>query len=201
MKSHKSFFGKTIVLACGLALVTPAFAATTITTFDNFNLDGVFANWASATIVSGPTAYSITASGYGSGFEDINPNVNALGETTVELTLTLSGGSGPISGPIVSLVDADGTFYNYAWYGQTAGSYTLTAPVNSPSFISSAGSVPGLDLSNLDFFHLQDDPGSYSGTYTISFENLSLTGVPEPSSFALLGFGGLALALARRRVR
>jgi hypothetical protein len=201
MKRHTSIFKKSLGLASTLVLAASASANTTISTFDNFNLDGVFANWSSAAIVSGPTAYSITASGYGSGYKDINPNINAAGETTVELTLTLSGGPGPISGPIVSLVDADGTFYNYAWYGQTAGSYTLTLPVNSPTYISSAGSVPGLDLSSLDFFHLQDDPGGYSGTYTISFENLALTSVPEPSSFALLGLGAAAMAMVRRKNR
>jgi hypothetical protein len=55
-----------------------------------------------------------------------------------------------------------------------------------------------LDLSTLDFFHLQDDPGAFAGTYTISFENLVLTSVPEPSSFALIALGGVGFAIVRR---
>ena len=186
-----------MALTASAAMASSAFAATTITTFDNFNLDGLFATWASATVVSGPTAYTITSSGYGSGFEDINPNINAAGETVIELTLSLSGGAGPISGPIVSLVDGDGTFWNYAWFGLTAGNHVLTANLSTPTFISSAGSTPGLDLATLDFFHLQDDPGGYSGTYTISFENLRL--IPEPSALALAGLGAGTLVMARRR--
>jgi hypothetical protein len=184
-----------------LAFATAASADTTITTFDNFNLDGLFPGWSSGTVVSGPTSYSITATGYGSGYKDINPNINASGATKIELTVSLQGvGGGPISGPIVSLVDGDGTFYNFAWYGQTAGNnQVLTMDLNSPTFISSAGSVPGLDLSNLDFFHLQDDPGSYSGQYTISFENLQLlTPIPEPSTMTLLGLGAGGLWMRRR---
>ena len=88
----------------------------------------------------------------------------------------------PISGPIVSLVDADGTFVNYAWYGQTKGTHVLTRSLSTPNFVSADGSTPGLDLFfRLNFFHLQDDPGGYSGQYTITFENLRLTGAPLPS--------------------
>lgn len=184
-------------LGVALACITPAVAATTISTFDNFNLDGLFA-WSDATVLSTSTNYQITDFGYGSGYKDINPNINAFGETMIELTVTLSGpgGSGSL-GPIVSLVDGDGTFVNYAWYGQTHGTHVLTADLSSGSGLGS-GSVPGLDLSTLDFFHLQLDPSGYAGQYTVAFENLRLTGIPEPSAFALVAVGG-ALLVARRR--
>ena len=184
MKLHSERFTKLIGAAIGLTMVSSALADTTITTFDDFNLDGLFGNWASATVVSGTTSYSITASGYGSGFKDINPNIDAAGETTIELTVTLSGSGGPttpVSGPIVSLVDADGTFFNYAWYGQTIGTHVLTAALSAPASTSAAGSTPGLDLSKLDFFHLQDDPGAYQGQYSITFEHLRLIGAPRPA--------------------
>jgi len=166
-----------------LALLTSARAETIITSFDNFKLDGVFSSWASATIVSLPTGYSVTASGFGSGYKALSPNLDATGETNIELTVTITGAGSPgspVSGPIVSLVDADGTFYNYAWYGQTQGSHALRMDLSKPTFVSAAGSVPGLDISKLAFFHLQDDPGAYSGQYTITFELLRLTGAPLP---------------------
>jgi len=184
MNKDATWFHRLFASTLGLAVAYSAAADTTITTFDNFNLDGLFATWASAAVDSGPTAYSITATNYGSGYKDINPNIDATGETNIELTVTLNGtgaANDPISGPIVSLVDGDGSFYNYAWYGQTKGTHVLRAALNAPTFISPAGSVPGLNLSNLDFFHLQDDPGGYHGQYTITFENLRLTGAPRPA--------------------
>jgi len=159
-------------------------AETLLSTFQNFNLDGLFSSWASATVSSTPTNYSISASGFGSGYKAINPIIDASGETNLELTVTLSGAgapAGPVSGPIVSLVDADGSFYNYAWYGQTAGTHVLSASLAAPTFVSAAGSVPGLDLSKLAFYHLQDDPGSYTGQYTITFHRLRLIGAPPPA--------------------
>jgi hypothetical protein len=170
-----------ILLCIGFLFLRSASAETVLTTFENFTLDGLFSSWASATVVSDPTNYSITATGYGSGYKGITPNIDATGETNIELTVTLTGTNAantPMSGPIVSLVDADGTFYNYAWYGQIAGTHVLKASLRQPTFTSGAGTVPGLDLSRLAFFHLQDDPGTYSGQYTIAFNLLRLTGAP-----------------------
>src|SRR5689334_6110786 len=107
------------VLAVNFFSPRKTLADTTITTFHDFNLDGLFA-WADAVVVSTSTNYSITDTNYGSGYKAINPHIDATGETNVELTVTLDGTGGPddpISGPIVSLVDNDGTFYNWAWYG------------------------------------------------------------------------------------
>src|SRR5579862_280499 len=135
-----------------LCFIDSASADTSLSAFQNFNLDGLFSSWTSAAVDSTATNYSITASGFGSGYKALNPVVDASGETNLELIVTLSASgatAGPISGPIVSLVDSDGTFYNYAWYGQTAGTHILRESLSSPTFISAAGSVPGLDLSKL----------------------------------------------------
>lgn len=175
--------GVKVAVAGSLALLGAARADTVITAFDSFSVDGLFPSWTTAMITSLSTGYSVTASGFGSGYKALNPTLNAAGETNIELTVTLAGTGGPttpISGPIVSLVDADGTFYNYAWYGQPQGTHVLNASLSAPTFISAAGSTPDLDLSNLTFFHLQDDPGTYSGQYTITFELLRLTGAPVP---------------------
>src|SRR5215467_1800140 len=86
-------------LVGGFFVINSGLAETIISTFENFNLDGLFPSWNSATVVSLPTGYSITASGYGSGFKAINPNIDATGETSIELTVTLSATGAP-SGPI-----------------------------------------------------------------------------------------------------
>ena len=196
-----------LALAASLALVSPAFAATSITTFDNFVSDALYPSWAlpSATVVSGPTSYSITAMGYGSNYKYIGfPVINGAGNTHLELTVTLGG---PVAadghlGPIVGLIDGDGTHVNYAWYGQTLGSHVLSMPVDSPTWTAAVGTTPGLDLSTLTHMHMQLDPGGFgtSDFYNVTWENLDLTTVPEPSALALVGIG-LAGFLLRRRVR
>lgn len=177
-------------MASGLVIVSSAMADTTINTFDNFNLDGLF-GWSDATVVSGPTSYSITDAGYGSGYEDINPNINALGETILEVTLSLSGAPAADGqlGPIVKLVDGDGTEVDFAWYGQTLGSHVLTANLTL---------FPALDLSTLSFFHLQLDPSGFAGAYTVEWQDMRV--VPEPSSFAIAGLGVAALLFVRRKI-
>jgi hypothetical protein len=185
MKRHLKWLAHAIAVASTVAFYGSAPAETVISTFDdNFSLDGLFA-WASAVVAATSTNYSVTFSGYGSGYKRLDPVIDASGETIIKLTVTLSapgaGPKDPISGPIVSLVDGDGTFYNYAWYGQTIGTHVLTAPLKAPTSVSAAGTVSGLDLSSLAFFHLQDDPGAYQGEYTISFEDLRLVGAPGPT--------------------
>lgn len=179
----------------GLMLLGTARADVIISTFDNFTSDALYASWTTATIVSGPTAYTITASGYGSNWKYLG-TIDGTGYDTVQLTVTLSGGGDGFLGPIVTLKDADGTAYHYAWYGRTLGSHVLTRPVNQPSW-TEPGGIPGLDLATLTHLHLQLDPGGYTGTYTVSFEDLRL--IPEPSALALLLWGGLGLVWSRCR--
>jgi hypothetical protein len=170
-----------LALTSGWGMVNPAVANTTINTFDDFTSDALFGSWSSATIDSGLTAYTITATNYGSNYK-YNP-VDGSGEKTVELTVTLSS-SAPNSGklgPIVTLEDADGTSFNYAWYGQLNGHRVLTMPLTSSSrTTNAAGTVAGLDLANLTNFHLQLDPSDYHSGYTVAWENLRLTGAPRP---------------------
>lgn len=192
--------------ACAL-LVGAAKADTTITTFDNFTSDDLYASWVSppSTIVSGPTSYSVTATGYGSNYKYIGfPVITGAGNTDIELTVTLSGppeADGQL-GPIVELIDGDGTDYNFAWYGQTLGSHVLTLPVESPTWANSPGSTPGLDLDTLTHMHMQLDPGGFgtSGVYTVEWQNLSLINtIPEPSAVLLLASGcGLICGMRRR---
>ena len=187
MRKHTSRLVIFAMALAGSSLPSSGQAETILTMFDNFNLDGVFSSWVSATIDSQANGYSITASGYGSGYKALTPNIDATGETNIELTVSVTGAGSPgspVSGPIVSLVDADGTFYNYAWYGQPQGTHVLRASLSAPTFTSPGGSVPGLDISKLAFFHLQDDPGAFSGQYTITFQLLRLAGAPAPSIIA-----------------
>ena len=197
------------VAALGLMLLAGnARADVTITSFDDFVSDALYPSWAlpASTVTSGPTSYDITATGYGSNYKYIGfPEIIGAGNTTVQLTVTLSGppAADGMLGPIVELLDADGTDYNYAWYGQTLGSHVLTLPVESPTWSNNAGTTAGLDLNTLTHMHIQLDPGGFgtAGAYTVSWQDLSLVGggsVPEPSSVMLL-LGSVAMIGIRRR--
>ena len=177
MKTHTIWFAIAVAMASNLTMNDSVRANTTITDFHNFTSDALYGSWSSATIVSGPTSYQITASGYGSNWKYLP--VSAIGnETNLELTVTLSGGGGGFLGPIVTLVDTSGREYNYAWYGRPLGSLVLTSPISSPT--STAGPAGPLDIAHLNGIHMQLDPSSYGGSYTISWQNLRLLG-PPPS--------------------
>lgn len=169
--SHLRYFA-------GLALAGWLRAETPITSFDNFHSDALYAGWVNATVDEGPTAYSITAAGYGSNWKYLP--VDGSGETTLRLTVTLSTTSpndGRL-GPIVTLVDGDGTSCNYAWYGNRNGHYVLTKPLNAPTWVNAEGTVPGLNLATLSHLHVAIDPSTFAGSYTVAWEDLRLTGGP-----------------------
>lgn len=177
-------------------------AAAVIASFDNFTSDALYPSWAlpSATIVSGPTSYSVTATGYGSNYKYIGfPAIAGAGNTHVQLTVALSGdpAADGLLGPIIDLIDDDGTRYSYRWYGQTLGNHLLTMPVESPTEIVDAGGTAGLNLNTLTHMHMQLDPSSYSGQYTVEWQDLSLV-VPEPAGLAALA-GGLGMLVSLRR--
>lgn len=203
MRQTLKFCGAIVALS---AMLSSAQADVAITTFDNFTSDALYPSWAlpSSTVVSGPTSYSITATGYGSNYKYIeDPSRNGTGYTQLKLTVTLSGppaADGNL-GPIVTLLDVDGTRNNYAFFGQTLGSHVLIADLATPTWTDTPLN-PGLDPNQLQHMHMQLDPGGFGtqGAYTIVWEDLSLTGfVPEPSSMILLlGSAGL-FSLRRSR--
>ena len=172
----------TIIALMGMmAIAHRADADVTITSFENFTSDNLYPSWNSKAVTSTPTNYIVTATGYGSNYKYIgSPAIDGTGCTQIELDVTLSGPPAANSelGPIVTLIDGDGTSYSYRWYGQTLGHHVLTMPVNSPTVVEKPGSVSGLDLAKLQHLHLSVDPGHFgkSGAYTIAWNKLRLIG-------------------------
>jgi hypothetical protein len=193
-----------LVLSVGLALCSSAWADTQITSFDNFLLNSAYGSWGDsnvATLTSGPTSFDVESLDFGGGFKDIIPNVDGTGETTLELDASVLASSIGEAGFVVALGDTDFTEWNYAWYGNLIGDHVLTKPISTPSFVSNAGSDGILDLSALDYIHIQVDPGG-ANSYSVTFNNLRLTGaVPEPASATLLLCGVAGLWAVRRRYR
>ena len=185
MKKHLKRSAAAFAAAGSLAIVNSAVADAYITTFDDFNSDAMYASWSGATVESTATNYIITATGYGSNYKWIGwPLIDGTGCTKVELDVTLSGPAAADGqlGPIVDLIDGDGTRYSYRWYGRPLGHQILTMPVESPTAVVGAGSKPGLNLADLQHMHMQLDPGGLgtSGAYTIAWNSLRLTGRPVP---------------------
>lgn len=190
MKRNNRFLAVTLAIAALLGPARFVEADVVIETFDdNYFENALYANWLTASIQYGPESYSITATGYGSNWTYIGePRIEGAGNTHVKLDVTLAGPAAADGhlGPIVTLVDADGTRANYAWFGQLLGNHILTLPVASPTWYEAPGTTPGLDLTLIDHMHLQLDPGGFgtSGAYTVSWNELSLiTDVGTPGDF------------------
>ncbi|EEF60603.1 hypothetical protein [Pedosphaera parvula] len=152
----------------------------TISTFDNFFMGGDYVGWQSANEVSTATSWQMTATGFGGGFAAITPNITTTPDRTLQFNVTLTApaeANGKL-GPLVILEDGDGTQLRYAWYGQSPGTNLVLTSALSAGVNAQAGSTPGFDFNSIAFFHLQLDPSSYSGSYTIAANDLSIIGCP-----------------------
>ncbi|MBA4106454.1 MAG: hypothetical protein C0485_11910 [Pirellula sp.] len=182
MKQATIYFAAAMFSAFA-ALNGAARADVLITSFDlgTYTENALYASWAAPTAIIdyGDESYNVTAAGYGSNWTYIEGRVpEGAGETHLKLDVTLEG---PLAadghlGPIITLVDADGTRNNYAWYGQLLGNHVLTLPITSPTWVEAPGTTSGLDLNHINHMHLQLDPGGFgsAGQYTVRWNDLSL---------------------------
>ena len=183
-----------LAIAVGLSTASSAFADTSLLTFDTppgspgFTVGTPYASWAGAGFTFGPTSYdvSVAAGGYGGQYVPFSSIVNGSGNTTIQLTINLTTTGS--SAAIVTLGDADGTEYQYAWYGLASGPHVLTKLISAYNSIVNVGTTPGLDLTNLAYVHIQGnvDP------YTIQWQDLRLTGsysMKAVGQTVLLDFG------------
>ena len=189
-----------ILCVCSaVATVSPASAATLISDFNNFALSGMYESWANSavtTIESELDSYNVTSRGFGGGFFDINPQIDATGETLIALEVTVDAANS-LPGVVLALVDGDGTLHNYAWYALADRTHVLTKTIGDTTFAGQSGLVPGLDLATLDFFHIQVDGQS---PYRVSYRNVELT-IPEPASLLMTICGCSVILLRRPRMR
>lgn len=201
-------------LGAGLALGTSMASATEIDTFDApYALDASYASWSPFNAppgveISNPTNFEVQSTGYGSGYFSIyghNPNqhIDASGNSTVQLDASVLSG---IGGFLVDLYDGEGEGYQFGMGfgllpgGGTGGGneYLLQVPVSSGKQVAGTLGTP-LDLSQLVSYHIENDPGSSSQASDITFNDLSLVNVPEPTGIAACGLLGLLASRRRRR--
>lgn len=153
---------------------------TTIDSFNNAFL-GVYEGWTYANESATETNWQMTATGFGGGFLHLVPAASTTEDKTLQLKLTLqadAAASGKL-GPLVVLEDGDGTQLRYAWYGQSPGTNLVLRSSLSSGLVVLAGSIPGFDFSTISYYHLQLDPGSYTGSYTFIADDLSIIGCAE----------------------
>lgn len=191
MRHNTKWLATLIAAASGLMVANSAWANVTIETFDNFTPNMMWGSWATpaATITAGPTSWEVASIGYGSLWKYVG-DINGSAESKVQLKIDITGEPGFVAGPIVDLVDNNGAWATFAWYGiTTPGSYVLTADLST---------TPWLNRADIQHIHLECDPGAAPDKlYDLTFKDLTL--IPEPTSLTLLALGGIGLLTARRR--
>jgi hypothetical protein len=193
MRHNTKWLATVIAVASGLMAANSAWASVTIETFDNFTPNALYASWGTpaATITAGPTSWEVASIGYGSLWR-YEGDINGTGQARVQLTVDITGEPGFVAGPIVDLVDNNGAWATFAWYGiTTPGNYVLTADLST---------TPWLNAADIQHIHIECDPGGAPTLlYDLTFRDLSL--VPEPTSLTLLALGAIGFVIARRRTQ
>jgi hypothetical protein len=200
MKQFSKLFATAIGVAGALATGTTARGDLILSSFPaGFTLNAYYANWSTATHSDTGTGFMVTSHGYGSGYSALPSTMDGSAYNAIQMTLDVAGpGPGiPISSAIADLTDSHGDQEQFAMqYGLQAGAGQTYMMLLSAGHMASGTS---LDLTQLTDFNIEDDPGGYSGQYTVTYHDLRLVNVPEPASLALFGLAGAGLLIFRRR--
>ena len=100
--------------------------------------------------------------------------------------------------------DLDGTAFKYnlpisSFNTSSFVTFTAAKNLSNADSVGAVGTTAGLDLSNLRDVGIVGTFGS-GQVFNLEIDRIQTTAVPEPTSMALLGLGGVAL-LRRRRAR
>ena len=151
--------------------------------FGDFNLTDTYNQWDNGSFTAGPDDFRVQAYDYGGGWTNFASPIDATGESDLRVRLDVNADNAADAFNIV-LIDGDGTQRVYRFDTLTAGdNQTLSVSLDDYLQDNVAGSVAGLDLSDLRSFHIQGsfgngEPGLFMD---LTFDNLSL-GVAEPVS-------------------
>jgi autotransporter-associated beta strand protein len=170
-------------LAASSGLVVSAASGQELETFDNpYALTLRFDGWSKpgSHLTSLPTAFETSATGYGSGYENIFPNrgaaIDLSSSNTLQLDVTVNSG---VAGFLVDLDDGEGDEFTYTFgYGFVPGGginggneYILQQPFDAPSSVPQG---PGtFDFSQITGYNIELDPGSDTQSYDVLWNDIS----------------------------
>jgi hypothetical protein len=226
MKQQMKWLVTPLVLAGSLMMVglTQAQPVTGDTLLDNLppGLTALYGDWVGNTS-DGPAGFTVstTDTGGGSSYYAIPlPNIQTLNvnDTVAILTFTLNDGNSQSTtwtGVPLTLNDNVGAYNVGGYVGEfgyngTAGPGTATwsgldnnictetmiLPSAMIATIQAGGdSINGINLQ----FYPAVYPADGAGGYTVTFNSLTLSPVPEPTSMAMAGLGALGLLAFRRK--
>lgn len=183
-----------LIAVAAIAAVPSASGDITLSDFSSFSLTGTYVDWDFGAFTSGATDFRVEASNFGGGWVAFGSSIDASGENTLEIVLTVNAANVATAFNVVLFSGGGATQAGFTFI-LGAGTQTLTADLNNPDFFN-AGDLGSWDTSDIfNEWHLQ---GTFANNdhMDITFDNLAL--IPAPSSLALLGLGGV-FAMRRRR--
>jgi len=191
-------------IVASLICTTPAAGQATLSDFSSFSLTGTYEVWNSAAVTSGATDFRLQSIGdFGGGWKDLPAPVNASGAVSLDLTLDVNQANVASLMNIV-LIDGDGTERVFRFSGLSIGAdQTLSKDLSDFLQDNQPGSTPGLNLADLRTFHLQGTfgNGNPGQVMDLTFDDLSLSAVPEPASLATAVAGLIGMFAIRQRRR
>jgi hypothetical protein len=171
----------------------------------NTNLASFTGYWSTplATIVPAANGLEFIAPGGSGSFSTMYypipvANQTALNLADTQVTFNFIWNSGNAVAGVNVLFALDDSMGGVNYYGTgylvpTAGLNSYTFTLQSPNLGNVAA---GALINGMNF---QIDPANVSGNYDITYSSITLSAVPEPTTFALAGLGGACLMILRRR--
>jgi hypothetical protein len=204
----KSRIAAIAVTGAGLMLASTASAAVQVTSYDSpFVIGSRYGAFSGVgTITQEATGVRAQATGFGGFFHDLPAlSVNGTGMTAIKFDFTVVSGDAP---PIVAVLgDTDFTEIGFRFFSSGPGTYSVTLPLGPVGtevpnvgnvFLGGPGAIEGLNLEDIDYIHTQIDAHGSAVPYNVSFDNVSLVAVPEPTSLAVLAVAGAVIGRRRR---
>lgn len=201
MKKQNTLLGGLAAVVLALfALGTPTTtqAQLIISDFNNTGMGFTFGAWTQTTSA---TSLNLSGTGAGSGSGlGLGGAQDYSSFDTLNFTARLGGSD---TSTIIQLVleesDGDQFEYEFASSGLNTSTFTtLTANLATPDTIGGSGDG-SLDLTQITQLNIWSNFDGAGVNYNFDVDQVSLTAVPEPSTYALLALGLAALTYARKR--